>query len=229
MIGNRTKYSAINFIQSISLISLCLACLSCEKEKIQQNDSSLFVVQGLVALKDIDPTIRIELKYSTQDNFTGEKIYPFHTCLLRKETAEKLKNANLEFAGYGYRIKVWDGYRPGYAQEILWSKVADARYVADPRKGGSVHGKGGAVDLTLVDSSDKELEMPSLYDDFSSAASPLRKDLTHSVASNLNVLVSVLIKHGFSQISSEWWHFNDSDSRFYQRLEVDPRLWEGNH
>ncbi len=184
------------------------------------------IENGLVDIKSVDPSILTDLRYATSENFTRSIIYPFHTCLFRKETAEKLKAANSEFKTLGYRIKIWDGYRPPYAQKILWEKVPNPRYVGDPNKGGSVHNRGGAVDLTIVDSAGKELEMPSAYDDFSVLASPFRKDLESNVAKNLNVLVTVMTKHGFKQISSEWWHYNDGDAKYYPLIDVDPRLWE---
>lgn len=184
------------------------------------------IEQGLVNVQEIDPSIRIDLRYATAENFTESVIYPFRTCLLRKETAEKLKAANSEFQTHGYFIKIWDGYRPPYAQLILWEKVPNPRYVGNPNTGGSVHNRGGAVDLTLVDANGKELEMPSAYDDFSMQASPYRKDLSPKVAENLDLLVRILTKHGFKQMPSEWWHYNDGDAKKYPLVEVDPRLWE---
>ncbi|EPG64569.1 D-Ala-D-Ala dipeptidase [Leptospira wolffii serovar Khorat str. Khorat-H2] len=183
-------------------------------------------IKGLVNVRDIDPNLVVDLRYATEENFTNGRVYSFQTCLLRKETAEKLKAANGEFQTFGYRIKIWDGYRPPYAQRILWEKVPNPRYVGDPNKGGSVHNRGGAVDLTLVDSSGKELEMPSAYDDFSMQASPFRTDLSPKVAENLSLLVRVLTKHGFRQMPSEWWHYNDGDAKKYPLIDVDPKIWE---
>ncbi|TGL63726.1 M15 family metallopeptidase [Leptospira sarikeiensis] len=206
-----------------------LILIQCEKPVISEQKEILPIIRtenGLVNVKDIDPSLEIDLRYSTSDNFTGSIIYPFRICLLRKETAEKLKEANSEFKTLGYRIKIWDGYRPPYAQRILWDKVPNPRYVGDPNKGGSIHNRGGAVDLTLIDSKGNELEMPSAYDEFSYKASPIRKDLDVRVSSNLEVLVGVLTKHGFKQISSEWWHYNDGNAKVYPLVEVDPKLWE---
>ncbi|WP_367897835.1 D-alanyl-D-alanine dipeptidase [Leptospira sp. WS58.C1] len=216
-------------VRSFGPILLLLNFFYCQKSPVpnlEEVKPSLRIEKGLVNIKDIDPNIEIDLRYSTSNNFTGSVIYPFQTCLLRKETAEKLKAANSEFQSYGYRIKIWDGYRPPYAQKILWEKVPNPRYVGNPTKGGSVHNRGGAVDLTLIDSRGKELEMPSAYDEFTYKASPFRKDLEPVVSKNLEVLVGILTKHGFKQISSEWWHYNDGDAKVYPLVEVDPKLWE---
>src|SRR3990167_4436862 len=107
--------------------------------------SPIKVIKGLVRVQDVDPAIVADLRYATENNFTGKKIYPIAVCLLRKETAEKLAAANAEFAKDGYRIKVWDGYRPPYVQKIFWKIMPDDRYVANPYKGGSKHNRGGAV------------------------------------------------------------------------------------
>jgi D-alanyl-D-alanine dipeptidase len=101
----------------------------------------------------MDNTIIIDLKYSTKDNFTGKVIYPFKTCLLRKETAVKLSNANELLKEKGYRLKLYDGYRPPFAQDIFWEAVKDERFVANPKNGGSIHSRGCAVDVSIVDSS----------------------------------------------------------------------------
>src|SRR6185503_14610279 len=124
-------------------------------------------VKGFVKVTDLDPSIAIELRYATTNNFTGKKIYPVDVCLLRKETALKLAAANAEFKKDGYRIKIWDAYRPPYVQQIFWGILPDERYVANPFRGGSKHNRGGAVDVTLIDSEGKELEMLTGFGDFS--------------------------------------------------------------
>src|SRR3990167_4865629 len=133
-------------------------------------------IDGLVRVQDIDPNIVLDLRYATENNFTGKKVYPVAVCVLRKEAAQKLAAANAELMKDGYRIKVWDAYRPPYVQRIFWNLVPDERYVANPDKGGSRHNRGGAVDLTLIDENGNELEMPTGYDDFSAKASPTSFD-----------------------------------------------------
>ena len=177
-------------------------------------------IEGLVRVQDIDPTIIADLRYATENNFTGKKIYPVAVLALRKETALKLATANAEFKEKGYTLKVWDGYRPPYVQKIFWEIMPDARYVADPNKGGSKHNRGGAVDVTLVDLQGNEVEMPSAYDDFSEKA--WRKSPLSSVEARQNedYLTSVMAKHGFSPYEHEWWHFDDPDYKNFPLVDV---------
>ena len=96
-------------------------------------------VNGLVNVSDMDSSFIFDLKYATKDNFTKTVVYPVNVCVLQKETATKLINANEEFKKLGYRIKIWDAYRPMYVQKIFWDLVGDERFVANPNKRGSRH------------------------------------------------------------------------------------------
>ena len=140
--------------------------------------------------------------------------------VLRKETAGKLAAANKEFQEKGYRIKVWDGYRPPYVQKIFWEIMPDDRYVANPYKGGSRHNRGGAVDVTLIDQNDKELEMPSAYDDFSSKAWRNNFAASAQARKNTEYLTKIMMKHGFTTIAHEWWHFDDADYKNFPLVDV---------
>ena len=142
-------------------------------------------INGFVLLSSLDKNIIINLKYATTNNFTKKIIYPNSVCVLRKTTAQKLINANAELNKLGYRIKVWDAYRPVYVQQIFWDIVKDSRFVANPKNGRSIHNKGCAVDVTLVDKAGNELKMPSKFDDFSSNAYRTNSEMT------------VEVKHGF--------------------------------
>ena len=186
-------------------------------------EEPLLKIQGLVNILDIDNTIIVDLKYATDDNFTGQVIYDFETCLLREETALKLKAANEELSKSGYRIKIFDGYRPPYAQKVLWKAVPNPTYVANPYKGGSIHSRGAAVDITIVDSDGNELEMPTEYDDLSPAAAPSSKTMSDTARKNMLILQKAMTNNGFRIIKSEWWHFNDTDNSNYTIVEVDPK------
>ena len=177
-------------------------------------------VQGFVRVQDVEPDIAVELRYAAENNFTGKKIYPVAVCLLRKETAQKLAAANKEFMKKGFRIKLWDAYRPPYVQKIFWSILPDDRYVANPGKGGSKHNRGGAVDVTLIGKDGSELEMPSLYDDFSQRASPANSEMSKKARKNMNYLRTVMMKHGFAPIADEWWHFDDKDWEKFPLIDV---------
>jgi len=154
---------------------------------------ALTEIEGLVPIPEVDSAIVLDIRYATENNFTHKKIYPIAVGVLRKETAQKLAAANKEFQEKGYRIKVWDGYRPLYVQKIFWEIRPDDRYVANPYKGGSKHNRGGAVDVTLVDQQGKELEMPSAYDDFSSKAWRNNFKMSAEARKNVNYLTEVMV------------------------------------
>jgi D-alanyl-D-alanine dipeptidase len=193
----------------------------------QEPEEPPLKIQGLVNILDIDNTIVVDLKYATADNFTGQVIYDFTTCLLREETALKLKAANEELSKSSYRIKIFDGYRPPYAQKVLWKAVPNPTYVANPNKGGSIHSRGAAVDITIVDSEGNDLEMPTEYDDLSPAAAPSSKAMSETARKNMLTLQKAMTNNGFRTITSEWWHFNDTDSSKYSIIEVDPKKFNG--
>ncbi len=185
------------------------------------NQSHLLVINGLVRVQDVDPNILVELRYATEDNFTGKIVYPNEVCVLRESTAKKLANANKDLMEMGYKLKVWDAYRPVYVQRIFYEIVPDSRFVANPDKGGSKHNRGTAVDVTLVDMEGNELEMPSGFDDFTGKGSRSNKDISENAKRNVEILTNVMIKNGFTTISTEWWHYNDSDSDKYNIIDVD--------
>ena len=113
--------------------------------------------------------IVVDLRYATSDNFTGQVIYDFKQAIARNGTAEKLAKANSILKEKGYRIKVWDAYRPTYAQQKLWDVYPDPNFVAKPNPNRS-HELGVSLDVTLCDLEGNELNMQSGFDDFSERA-----------------------------------------------------------
>ena len=179
------------------------------------------IIDGFVEPKALDSDLVVDLRYATTDNFTHQKIYPTDVCVLRVETANKLVNANAILKKEGYDLKIWDAYRPVSVQKIFWNIEPDDRYVADPYSGGSVHNKGCAVDVTLVDSNHNDVEMPSGFDDFTQNASPTNPSMSATAKADLNILSSAMTASGFTTLSTEWWHFDDSDSANYSIADID--------
>ncbi len=176
-------------------------------------------IEGLIELAKLDNTFVFDIKYATTDNFTGKKIYSQSKCLINKNTAVKLIKANEEFKKKGYRIKIFDAYRPYSAQKVLWDAASDKSFVADPKKG-SVHNRGAAVDITLVDKNGVELQMPSGYDEFTERARLDYKDCTEDKIANRELLGKTMVKYGFRRISNEWWHFEDTDAQKYEIKDI---------
>lgn len=149
----------------------------------------------------------IEMKYATDDNFLKQKVYDCQDCYLRYKTIKRLIEANKDFLKDGYRIKIFDCYRPLDIQKRMWEIVPNADYVADPKRG-SVHNRGGAVDITLVDMTGKELDMGTAFDFFGEAASHKYENLPEEVKANRAYLKKIMLKHTFKSFDSEWWHYN---------------------
>lgn len=169
-----------------------------------------FVVWGqqsdFVRLKDLSSDFVYELKYATPDNFLKQTVYDCGECYLRKSTAEALVKANKAFIQLGYRIKLFDCYRPLSVQKKMWKILPGTHYVANPAKG-SKHNRGAAVDLTLVDAQGKELNMGTPFDFFGKEAHHTYTEHTKEVLENRKLLKETLNKYNFKSIYSEWWHY----------------------
>ncbi|TBX24213.1 M15 family metallopeptidase [Jiulongibacter sediminis] len=182
------------------------------------------VDQGLVDIQEVDPTIYVDLKYSTTDNFFGEDVYQELTrAYLPLDVAEELKTANelLKFDYPDYRLLVFDAVRPHRIQTILWEALDSIpplnrkAFVADPALG-SLHNYGCAVDLSIYDvRADTLLDMGTKYDYFGHLAYPRKEEemllsgqLNEKQIANRRILRKMMGKAGFTPINSEWWHFN---------------------
>ena len=179
-------------------------------ELINQGNSKQ--IDDLVDVKAICPTLEIEMKYASTDNFMKRKVYTSDRCLLRKRVAQRLCNAQKNLKTQGLGIKIWDAYRPLSVQWEMWKLVPNPDFVADPRTG-SRHNRGAAVDITLISlQTMQDLEMPTGFDDFTPAAAPNYDNLSSTVKSNRQILLDAMYRVGFIQVvATEWWHFDDPD------------------
>lgn len=180
---------------------------------LQSKDLEMVDVQTLI------PDIEVELRYAGDNNICGEPIYKSQTAYLRRGTANKLKLAQEEFKRCGYRLKIWDAYRPPSAQFLLWQKHPDPRFLINPHTGYSFHSMGIALDVTLIDEHNNELAMPSGFDDFSAKADRDFQDIDINQANNAELLEMVMKENGFDSIFYEWWHFVDHDRAYYDVID----------
>jgi len=148
-----------------------------------------------------------DMKYATDDNFLKTKVYDCAECYLRYKTVKALIDANERFIKKGYKIKIFDCYRPLDIQKKMFEIVPNPIYVADPKKG-SIHNRGGAVDLTIVDSAGAELDMGTPFDFFGPEAAHDFENLTDIQKENRRILRKTMIRSGFRIFESEWWHYN---------------------
>ena len=155
----------------------------------------------------LDESIAIDMRYATVNNFVEEKMYECGRCFLRPEVAQKIVKVHKILQDKGLGLKMFDCYRPRPIQWKLWEKVPDKRYVSDPRKG-SMHNRGAAVDLTIVDAKGEQLNMGTTYDFFGPEAWSTYENLPDSVLANRRLLKGLLEAEGFAGIRTEWWHFS---------------------
>ena len=158
-------------------------------------------------LVTLDPSIRLDIRYATANNFTKSKIYDCPRCFLRPEAAKAIVRAQTVLKKKGLSLKMFDCYRPSLYQQRLWDKVPNPNYVTPPNKG-SMHSRGAAVDLTLVDAAGKELDMGTPYDFFGREAHTDYTKLPAKVLDNRRILRQAMEAVGFEGIRTEWWHFS---------------------
>jgi D-alanyl-D-alanine dipeptidase len=173
----------------------------------------------LVEVRKISPSILLDLRYATADNFVGKILYPGPFCFLQKNTALRLDRVQKKVKKKGLRLKVFDGYRPLSVTKILWEALPDPRYCADPLVG-SKHNRGAAVDLTLVDSEGRELAMPSGFDEMGEKVHCCFMGGSDEALRHRQLLQDAMINEGFNLMETEWWHFDDPDWEKYPVLDI---------
>lgn len=183
-------------------------------EKIGESTDTTFV-----NLKSYSQDFVYDMKYASNDNFLKAKVYDCAECFLRLKTVKALIEANETFMKKGLKIKIFDCYRPLAIQKKMWKIVPNPKYVADPSKG-SIHNRGGAVDITLVDSLGKELDMGTPFDFFGEEASHNYLNVSDEVKKNRKLLKKIMIKKGFNSFDSEWWHYNLKSALKYKVSNV---------
>ncbi|WP_299164529.1 M15 family metallopeptidase [uncultured Eudoraea sp.] len=164
-----------------------------------------------VRLADYSSDFEYDLRYATENNFLKAKVYNCAECYTRVKTAKALIKANNDFIKQGYKIKFYDCYRPNSVQYKMWEIVPNPQYVANPVKG-SIHNKGGAVDITLETLSGDELDMGTDFDFFGKKAYHDNTDLPKEILKNRKVLKETMEKYGFWSVRTEWWHYNLSSA-----------------
>lgn len=196
---------------SIIYVFCFLCIISCKSQNIgsvsQNKITSIINDTTFVNLKDYSQDFLFDMKYATSDNFLKSKVYDCAACFLRLKTVTALVKVNKKFMKKGLRIKIFDCYRPLDIQKKMWKIVSNPKYVANPVKG-SVHNRGGAVDITLVDTTGKELNMGTSFDFFGIEASHNYPDVSLEVKKNRILIKTLMTSNGFNSFDSEWWHYN---------------------
>lgn len=210
-------------------------CLNSFAQKNGQNPYGLTVINNfntykashkvqpnneLVELKKAIPSVVLDIRYATKNNFMKQVMYKQARAFARKPVVAHLKKIQAILNKKGYGLKIFDAYRP-YAITIeFWEKASDKNFVANPAKG-SKHNRGCAVDLTIIDlKTGKDVPMPTSYDSFEEAAAPSYENLPPAIIKNRNFLINIMQANGFSVIYNEWWHFDFNSWQDYDLMDI---------
>jgi len=172
----------------------------------------------LVELVKLDPTIKLEIRYATSNNFLGTQIYDEPRAFMQRPAAEALIRAHHALKSLGYGLLIHDAYRPWYVTKIFWDATPTAKkwLVANPAEG-SKHNRGSAVDLTLYDlKTGRPVEMVSTYDESTERAYAEYPGGTSLQRWYRELLRQAMEAQGFTVNPQEWWHFDHEDWRKYR-------------
>jgi len=209
------------FTSSLTLVSCKSTYLDSKKSAVLLDITKEVDSNAFVNLRNYSNDFVFDMKYATADNFLKEKVYPCDECFLRVKTVKALLEANKSFIEKGFKIKLYDCYRPRAIQKKMWRIVPDANFVANPKKG-SIHNRGGAVDISLVDSLGVEVNMGTKFDFFGEEASHNYQNLSDGILANRKFLKDIMLQNNFRIFESEWWHYNLNDSN---NDEVSNKKW----
>lgn len=161
----------------------------------------------------------VEMAYFSVNNITGKPIYEDGICKLHADAVSALNEAILIAKSSQLTLKIFDAYRPSYAQEILWRFFPDPLYVRPPSIG-SNHTRGIAVDLTLVDKFGSQLCMGTKFDEMSSASHHFSKEISPKAHTNRLILLGIMLSSGFDMINNEWWHYELPNASKYPLIDL---------
>lgn len=181
-----------------------------------------FARPDLVELRKLDPSIHLEIRYATTNNFLGARLYEQARAFMQRPAAEALVRASRALEPLGYGLLVHDAYRPWYVTKIFWDATPDDKkwLVANPAHG-SVHNRGAAVDLTLYDlKTGRPVEMPSTYDESTHRAYAFYPCGTSRQRWHRALLRRVMEAQGFTVNPTEWWHFDYRGAGRYPILDI---------
>ena len=174
---------------------------------------------AMVPLSQYLQPLQTDFAYATSSNFTHQVLYKNSGAYLRKEAALALQKVQDTLQSIGLDIKIWDTYRPYSVTEKMWAIVPDDRYAANPATG-SGHNRGIAVDLTLTDSTGKEMLMPTGFDNFTDSAHHSFTKLSAEAIRNRKLLKAVMEQYGFIALPTEWWHYSLPNPKRYELLNI---------
>ena len=225
----------------VAMLCVVVGCgVARAKGSVKPDDNSDFV-----SLSEYIPDVMLEIRYYSTYNFVGRRIngYEEPCALMTKKAAKALKAVSDEVTGMGYRLKIYDSYRPQKAVDhfVKWGKnlgdtiMKPYFYPERPKKvlfaegyiaRRSGHSRGSTVDLTLWNMrTGRDLDMGGTFDYFGQRSHPDFTDVTPEQLANRNLLRSVMVKHGFLPLDTEWWHFTLKSEPYPSTYFTFPVQW----
>ena len=185
-------------------------------------EQGTFRQPDLVELVKLDPTIRLDIRYATRNNFLGKRVYKQARAFLQRPAAEALVRVNQKLRTLGFGLVVFDGYRPWSVTKAFWDATPEDKkiFVADPSQG-SRHNRGCAVDLSMFDlATGKQVQMPGEYDEMTER-SHINYECASPEAKRLRgILRDAMESEGFAVYEPEWWHYDYKDWKEYPIVNV---------
>jgi D-alanyl-D-alanine dipeptidase len=174
----------------------------------------------LIEIKKAIPTVVLDIRYATKNNFMGQVMYKQARAFARKPVVEQLKKIQAILKDKGYGLKIFDAYRPYAITLAFYEKASDKNFVANPERG-SKHNRGCAIDLTIIDlKTGKDVPMPTPYDSFAPEAAARFEKLPANIIKNRDFLIATMQANGFKVIPNEWWHFDFNNWQDYGLMDI---------
>ncbi len=176
----------------------------------------------LVELITLDNTIKLDIRYATNNNFVGKQVYPEARAFLQKPAAKAVHKVHKKLKKQGLGLVIYDGYRPWAITRLFWEVTPEdkRKFVANPEKG-SKHNRGCAIDLGIYDlKTGAAIPMPSGYDEFTERASPDYTGGTETERANRDLLRKLMEDEGFTVNANEWWHFDYKNWEDYAIYDI---------
>jgi zinc D-Ala-D-Ala dipeptidase len=203
------------------LVAIAFSLTACHQKP--PKEPGTFRKPELVELVKLDPTLHLDIRYATSNNFMGRPMYKEARAFLQEPAAEALVRANKKLQPQGYGLLIFDGYRPWSVTKAFWDATPKDKkiFVADPKKG-SRHNRGCAVDLSLFDlQTGKEVTMTGAYDEMTERSYVDYKGGTAEERRHRDLLRSAMESEGFTVYQPEWWHYDYKDWNQYPILNID--------
>ncbi len=223
-----TSTSVNKFLLSLTSAIALLPCIAWSQEAAPEKtptpspSPTPTPKPDLVSVRSVDRSIKVELRYATSRNIMGRPIYPPNMpALVRHSVAVRLAVAQAYLKEHGFRLKIWDAYRPRSAQDQLWQFSPNSDFVQNPADNVSLHNWGVAVDATLLYENGHAVEMPTDFDEFTPHATLHYAGARGSVGEHLHILQRAMARAGFYGLRTEWWHFIAKDWKDYGPID-DP-------